>query len=124
VRLYLGRFYTVNLTKRNAWRICVFVESRSGKLNPQTGMVIPIEELDDLVNDVLDKLRDKDISDIRELKHIPQTLEMYASRIWEMLEDVLPPYVRLVKVRLYEGKDSFIDYSGLRDGQTKRGVTA
>jgi len=111
MKLRLGRVYQLRPKNRNAWELQVLVESRSEQLNYQTGQIIPVKELDDSVAEVLTKLDGKLLDDVSGLSYIPNSLELIVIRIWEWLEEAISYQARLVKIRLTERNDFFVEYA-------------
>src|SRR5208283_1923614 len=85
------------------------------QLNTETGQIIPIEEFDDIVDDVLKKLDGKLLDNVPGLAYIPHSLELIVIRLWEWLEEALSYHARLVKVRITEHNDFFVEYDGRRE---------
>lgn len=99
----------------------VMVESRSGKLNTQTGEIITKEELDEVVlSTTINKVDGKSIPDIPGLAFLPPTLEVIASRIWEWIDEGLGYKARLSRLKLQDEKGFFAVYDGRQDRQSKR----
>jgi len=120
MKLLLGKSYKTEIKKEVGsilvplnWDLHIFVESASGTLNGQTGKIIDKKELDELVKEsVLDRLNGKSLNDVKGWSGIPQTLEVLIIRIWEWIEDALPYYARLSKLRLNENNEFFVEYDG------------
>lgn len=126
MKLVLGKEYYFNLIfkpkKDNSIRLIVFVESRSGRLDSQSGQVIPIDDLDEAVADTIKDINGKHLDEIKGLAYLPHTLEIIATRLWERIDDSLGYKARLAKLKIVHG-DTFVEYIGLdqdRERKTKR----
>jgi len=84
----------------------------TGSVNPETGMIIPLDELDKIVNEeVIERFDHKNLNtDVEEFREINPTGEMIAKVIWQKLENKLP--VKLVRVTLQETPRNIFEYSG------------
>ncbi len=117
MKLLLAKKYWLNVIfKDNSYgsslEFTVYVESRTGKVNAQTGSVIPIEELDDAVNAALAEITGKSIYEIKGLAYLPHTLEMMIIRLWERIDESLGYRAKLSKLRLAHNSNSFfVEYS-------------
>ncbi len=85
----------------------------AGEVNPQTGMVLDLKDLKDLLNsEVLQwldhKFLNKEVSAFA--ARIPTT-ENIAIEIWKLLAPKLR-FGKLHRIRLYETADLFVDYYG------------
>ena len=108
MKTFLGVDKTVN-TEIGPLKLEVMVESRSGKLNPQTGKVMRITDLNTAINDLmLDKFVMKPI---RGFKYLPQTMEVLASRLWEHIEENLNFEARMARLKL-SNNVGFVIYDG------------
>jgi 6-pyruvoyltetrahydropterin/6-carboxytetrahydropterin synthase len=85
----------------------------AGRIDPDTGMVVHLGELDRVIREaVLEKLDHRHLNvDVPEFADTIPTTEMLARWIWRALEPRIPGG-RLVRVRLYEEEDLFVDYTG------------
>jgi hypothetical protein len=115
MKLVLGKEYYFNLIlkpkKDNAHRLIVFVESRSGRLDTLTGEVLPLDELDNAVENAIEDVNGKDLDEIKGLAYLPHTLEVIATRLWERIDEALGYKARLAKLKLVRG-DTFVEYIG------------
>ncbi|HWP31245.1 MAG TPA: 6-carboxytetrahydropterin synthase [Fimbriimonadales bacterium] len=84
----------------------------TGPVNPQTGMIIALDELDKIVNEeIIERFDHKNLNtDVEEFREINPTGEMIAKVIWQNLANKLP--VQLVRVVLQETPRNFFEYSG------------
>ena len=113
MKTFLGVNKTVN-TEIGAMKLEVMVESRSGKLNPQTGKIMRINDLNNAINELmLDELLMKPI---KGFKYLPQTLEVMASRLWEHIEENLNFEARMARLKLSNDM-GFVVYDGRREEQ-------
>ena len=132
MKLCLTRSYPIkfasDLRKQNfidpgrEFRIYITVESRSGKLNAQTSKIFPIEDLDESVMAVLDKIKQNRFEEAFGIEYIGATIEIFVIRLWEALQDVLgyQHQARLAKIRCTEGRQTSIEYSGIKTSRAKR----
>lgn len=121
MELLLAKKYWMHLYLENEkfstqLTLTVFVESRSGRLNTETGTIIPIKELDECVNEAIAFVSGKSIKDVKGLAYLPHTLEVIATRLWEHIEESMNYKARLAKIRLTREPDFFVEYVG-RDTQ-------
>lgn len=98
----------------------LMVESRSGKLNPQTGQVMSRKDLRDLVNEVIElKYNNKCIKDIKNLDYLPHTLEILSQRLWEDIHEALNWEASVSRIKI-SSDPYFVVYDGRRDQERKR----
>lgn len=85
----------------------------SGEPDPNTGYVIDLKKLKDLlINEIVSKVDHKHLNlDVDFLKGIIPTVENLSMIFWKILENKLPNG-KLYKIRLYETDSSFVDYYG------------
>lgn len=78
----------------------------SGPVDPKTGMVINLSELDRLIHQlVIDRIDHRNLNvDVPELSGRIPTTEVLADFIWEALQNRIPAG-RLEEVRVYEADD-------------------
>jgi len=78
----------------------------TGPVDPATGMLINLVELDRLIHDiVIDRVDHKNLNvDLPELSGRVPTAEVLAEFVWGLLEPRLP-VGRLERVRVYEAED-------------------
>ena len=103
-----GHNYTIEITVK-------------GQVNPQTGFVIDLKELKELMNEriinVLDhKNIDGDVSYFAD-RNVVQSSENIAIFIWNQLAEAFTerqgdPAVSLYRVRLYETENNIVEYFG------------
>ena len=98
----------------------LMVESRSGKLNTQTGQIMARSDLRNLVNEVIEgKYNNKKLEDITNLGYLPHTLEILAQRLWEDIEEALNYEARMSRIKV-SNNNYFVIYDGRRDQERKR----
>ncbi|MBI3085168.1 MAG: 6-carboxytetrahydropterin synthase [candidate division NC10 bacterium] len=95
-----------------------------GQPSPDTGMVIDLKALKDLIVEaVVDRFDHKDLNqDVPYFKEKNPTPENLAVVIWELLEPRLegPRGHRLHRIRLHEDGSFFVDYYGERARHAER----
>ena len=86
-----------------------------GEPAPETGMVIDLKALKDLILETVNSRFDhKNLSgDIPELADTNPTPENLAVLIWELLAPALQD-CRLARIRLHEDDSTYVDYAGER----------
>lgn len=86
-----------------------------GEVDPETGMVVNLGALDDLLERTvvapLDHAFLNDVLDFDGDLAVPTT-ENIARVVWARLEGRLPPSSRLVEVRVHEDRDLWSSYRG------------
>lgn len=84
----------------------------SGKINPDTGMIVDLEQLDQIVQDeILQRYDHKNLnSDVEELHGLNPTSEVVTKAIYQRLKTKLP--VKLERVLLRETKNNAFEYAG------------
>lgn len=85
-----------------------------GPVDPETGFVIDLKELRDLVQErVIDHVDHRNLNlEVEWLEgRIPST-ENVVVAIWERLVDALPPPVRLERLVLWETPRNSVEYTG------------
>ncbi len=84
-----------------------------GSVDPLSGMVINLVEVDQILKTVTDPLDHHHLNfDVPEFSKIVPTTENIAKYCFEKIKDLLPREVNLEKVRLYEAEDLWVDYNG------------
>ncbi len=85
----------------------------SGKVSPETGMVINLVEIDKVLKEVTEPLDhhhlNMDVPFFKEKVPTPENIALYC---YEEIKSRLPKKVDLIKVRLYEGENLWADYYG------------
>ena len=87
----------------------------TGEINPETGYVIDLKILSDLIRDrVLDRFDHKNLNlDTIEFKELNPTAENIAVVIYDLLRAKLDQQLDL-KIRLYETERNFVEYPSER----------
>jgi 6-pyruvoyltetrahydropterin/6-carboxytetrahydropterin synthase len=85
----------------------------AGEIDPQTGFVIDLKLLKEIINDhILKKVDHKNLNvDVDFLQGIIPTSENIAVGIWNQLVDKLPAG-KLYAVKLYETENNYVEYKG------------
>jgi 6-pyruvoyltetrahydropterin/6-carboxytetrahydropterin synthase len=91
----------------------VLVVKVRGEINPETGYVIDMKLLKDLIREnVTDRFDHKNLNlDIEEFKELNPTAENIAVVIWNVLRKKLANQFELT-IRLYETERNFVEYQG------------
>ena len=84
-----------------------------GEVHPETGMVLDLKALKQLVNEeIILKVDHKNLNvDVPFLKDVIPTAENLAIRFWEVLEPKLDSG-ELYEIKLYESERNFVIYRG------------
>ncbi len=87
--------------------------SVEGEIDAQTGYVLDIARLKDIVTEcLLRHLDHKNLNlDVPWFKDVNPTAENIAVAAWRVLEPALRP-VRLARIRLWETERNYVDYEG------------
>lgn len=82
-----------------------------GEVNPETGYVIDMKVLSDIINEhVLDKFDHKNLNeDVLEFKNVNPTAENIAIVIYKILRPLIDQTLSL-QIRLYETPRNFVEY--------------
>jgi 6-pyruvoyltetrahydropterin/6-carboxytetrahydropterin synthase len=85
----------------------------AGEINPQTGYLIDLKVLKEIINDnVLKEVDHKNLNiDVDFLQGIIPTSENIAVGIWNQLINKLPAG-KLYAVKLYETENNYVEYKG------------
>lgn len=85
----------------------------AGEINPETGYVIDLKELKEIMwNKVLKKLDHKHLNhEVDFMKDINPTVENIAVAIWHQLVNNIPSG-KLYSVKLYETENNYAEYKG------------
>ena len=94
----------------------VLLVTVAGEPDPETGFVMNAKTLKDLVDrEVTDQLDHRNLNlDVPWMRGVLPTSENIARAIWERLEPHIEGAARLVRVRLVETENIFVDYFGPR----------
>jgi len=84
-----------------------------GEINPETGYVIDMKYLKDLIKErIEDRFDHKNLNlDTEEFKNLNPTAENIAAVIWKILREELDEELDL-KIRLYETERNFVECEG------------
>ncbi|HUG40074.1 MAG TPA: 6-carboxytetrahydropterin synthase [Longimicrobiales bacterium] len=85
-----------------------------GAVDPETGFVLDLKELRDLVEErVIDDLDHRNLNlDVPWLEGVNPTTEQLVVGIWRRLAGSLPNESRLVKLVLWETPRNYVEYTG------------
>lgn len=83
-----------------------------GKIDPVTGLVINLKDLDGILKEITDPLDHHHLNhDVDYFQEVVPTTENVARYCYEKLQEALAKTsVKLEKVRLYEGPDLWVDF--------------
>lgn len=83
----------------------------TGEVDPETGMVINLKDLKDLIKkEIEDRFDHKNLNlDVEEFKNFNPTAEHICYIIWKILRQQLDDELEL-KIRLYETPRNFVEY--------------
>lgn len=89
------------------------IVSVTGEINPETGFVINLKDLSDIIKEhVEEKLDHKNLNlDVEEFKGLIPTAENIAVVVWNILRDKIDAHLQL-KVTLFETERNFVEYQG------------
>lgn len=89
------------------------IVSVTGNIDPDTGYVIDMKYLKDLIKEKIeDRFDHKNLNlDTREFKNLNPTAENIATVIWKILRNELDDELEL-KIRLYETERNFVECRG------------
>lgn len=97
-----------------------------GEIDPATGMIYDLGELDATVErQVLERFDHTNLNlDVEDFRTVVPTTENLCLGIYHLLQGKLPvrdrwPSARLERVRLEETSSNFFEYSGDRDGESR-----
>ena len=83
-----------------------------GQVDPATGMVINLRELDELLKNVIQPLDHAYLNDdVGYFRQVVPTTENIALFLFQEIEQRLDKSLVLCKIRLYEGDDLWVDVS-------------
>ncbi len=85
----------------------------TGEVDPETGYVIDLKELSDLIQTtIIDRYDHKNLYvDVEDFRNLNPTAENIVMVIWKRLREKLEPALSL-KTILYETERNFVEYSG------------
>lgn len=91
----------------------VLIATVLGSIDPETGYVMDMKELNDIINEeVVAKFDHKNLNlDTAEFKNLNPTAENIAVVIWNLLRKRIDSDLKL-KVTLYETERNFVEYEG------------
>ncbi len=85
----------------------------SGPVNPETGMILNVTELKNLVNRVLEEFDHRFLNEETPyFKNIQPTTENLCKVLWGKIEKKLPRGIFLHRLKLYETDDLYVEYYG------------
>ncbi len=86
-----------------------------GEINPQTGFVVDLKDLRDIINkEVINKIDHSNINlDVDFMKGKLASTEVLAVEIWnQLLPHIEKDGVKLHAIKLYETENNFVEYFG------------
>lgn len=85
----------------------------TGPVDPETGYVIDLKDLNDIIRDhIIERYDHKNLYlDVADFKDLNPSAENIAIRIWHILRELLDPRFDL-KIELYETERNFVEYGG------------
>ncbi len=85
-----------------------------GRVHPQTGFVVDLKKLKDIMEEkIMSQLDHKNIdTDVPYFKNIVQSAENICIFIWQQLEGHIPDGAELFCVRLHETENNLVEYYG------------
>lgn len=91
----------------------VLIATVLGTIDPETGYVMDMKELNDIINEeVVAKFDHKNLNlDTAEFKNLNPTAENIAVVIWNLLRKRIDSDLKL-KITLYETERNFVEYEG------------
>ena len=91
----------------------VLIATVLGSIDPETGYVMDMKELNDIINEeVVAKFDHKNLNlDTAEFKNLNPTAENIAVVIWNLLRKRIDSDLKL-KITLYETERNFVEYEG------------
>lgn len=89
------------------------IVSITGEINPETGFVMNLDELKEIILEQVDDYLDhKNLNlEIPEFKNLNPTVENISVVIWNRIREKLDPKLKL-KITLFETPRNFVEYSG------------
>lgn len=92
------------------------VVSVTGPIDPETGYVIDLKILNDIIHEhIIEKYDHKNLYlDVDDFKDLNPSAENIAVRIWQILTGKLDPKFRIA-IELYETERNFVIYTGPHD---------
>ncbi len=89
------------------------IVSITGEINPETGFVMNLDELKDIIQEQVDDYMDhKNLNlEIEEFRNLNPTVENISVVIWNRIREKLDARLKL-KITLFETPRNFVEYSG------------
>lgn len=85
----------------------------SGEIDPLTGMVMNLVDVDQILKNVVDPLDHQHLNfDVPAFKDTVPTTENIAKFCFDEIAKQMPPNVKLVRARLFETENLWADYYG------------
>jgi 6-pyruvoyltetrahydropterin/6-carboxytetrahydropterin synthase len=85
-----------------------------GEIDPETGFVLDLKELRDLVEgQVIEEVDHRNLNlDVEWLAGVNPTTENLVVAVWGRIVGLLPPGIELVRLVLWETPRNYVEYSG------------
>ncbi len=84
-----------------------------GHINPETGMVLNLVDVDKILKNVTEKLDHKFLNeDIEAFKETVPTTENVAKYCYENICSLCPSDIKISKVKLFENSELWVEYDG------------
>ena len=85
----------------------------AGKISDKTGMIIHLDDLDEVANSIIEPLDHKRLDiEIEYFTKVRASGENIAKYLWDELVAKIPKPAKLFHIRLWETSENFFDYRG------------
>lgn len=84
----------------------------SGKLNEETGMIMNIDNLKEIVEKIIFDFDHKNLNELPYFENIQPTIENIARVLYDLIKNKIPENVKLYKIKVYESSDFWATYYG------------
>jgi len=91
-----------------------------GEIDKETGMVINIDELKNIVNEVISEFDHKNLNELKYFKEIQPTVENISKIFYEILKEKLPENLKLHKITVYESDFLWASFYGNENELSKK----
>jgi 6-pyruvoyltetrahydropterin/6-carboxytetrahydropterin synthase len=83
----------------------------SGPVDPQTGMIINLKDVDDLLKILVKPLDQKNLNLLEPFKDKIPTTEVLADYLWQLLlkQPMLPNHARVTRLKLFESESLWVE---------------
>lgn len=84
----------------------------SGKLNEETGMIMNVDDLKNIVEKIISDFDHKNLNELPYFEKKQPTIENISKILYDLIKNKIPENVKLYKIKVYESSDFWATFYG------------